>query len=1611
MAQISPEVNAAWQILNEAQSRMRSDGLAAGLLGLLGAVQQFRRVGDRTDESYALGLLAGVHHELGNFQEAADYHRAGLEAARSIQQPGTRIAEHLDGLGMALSNMGQWQEAEVNYKQAIDETCKPIRAFRRLRAHVIKHLADLYARYTGRLEEAIAMYDEAIAISLECEDQYNVAAALNFKGLALDNSNRREDAVNHYEQSRVIAEKIGDKGLLASCLAHLGTSYLHLGNVPLARQYVVKALALDQEVGNKQGVCRDLWLLGQIQDNEGDEKATETLQDALLLSRKVGDLKVAVHILRRLARLSGRRLQGGRAKEYLEQALAHSKDLGDKHAEIEITVALSAYEDVGAMLTRLQEGIASAREQRSEGLEQDLEEALADLYERNGDLLQAREHYAQAAELLERMRSGYKAEEHLRAFSRNTANCYERLVDISLQLREDTDAFLWAERSRARVLQIMRNNRQSQVSAVMSEQQRNQYRQVCDRIIDLDMKIQILERKGESGVDRLQEELRDALLREADLVLSARRMTGATAQAPRQEIIPEQVTQWLASLRQPVLVLSYYIGASGIYVFCSTAKTFYVQELGSSAEEVRKLIHQFREKLGVPENDARVESGSVEIARRDPVLVEASSVPQGDYVLDSRQLYEILLRPIQAEIAAAEHICVIPYGPLHFLPFHALHDGEQYLIEQKAVSYAPSATILLESCQGGSLNIDRVLALGEPACDLKPLPFAREEVERVQKILGPERCRTEFGADALRTVVLDAGGVGNGQAGDDVWHFAMHAMFVQAAPQLSYLQLAKAGGDDGRLFAYEVAALPRAASLTVMSACRTAMTREARGDELSGLLYSFLVAGAQTVIATLWSVADESTAALIVQFYDLIDKEPLGLAEALQKAQIALLRSPKTSSPYYWAPIALYCNWNPGRVTGDDGVVRTIAAEAQVASVPIQVLVRKGASLLGRARIEGEKQSYSLLPKGEKEALGQAIEIFDQVLEREPNHPVALRQRGIAHYALYEKDKAEPDLLKACQFDQNDAVAAAVSGLIYSDGKRDCAAAVFYLERAFALDHRLQLDYPSYRTYYLSSALELCRAELAVRDHTQKLATTPNDPFLYAERGQAYWLLSFNGDNHQENRTKALADFDRALALEPNNALAIVRRAWMESPGTGPPDIYARAVQIDPGCAEAHMRLAQSLPKKETARSLAEIQLALECDPSIRHAHCRIAQRYLDQGDLRRAIEEFETEVHNDPNCFDTYLYLTQIYAALGRPQEARHSLRESIRTSSHAPYEGGPGVGLLDSIVYAIRDLARRMLAEQQSNSPELPLTLLTELFDQANAIANKGQSREAAAIYTEILRHDPNNARAYGFRGGCYATLKENDSAIPDLLRATELNPNNADAWFNLSLVYFNQMKYDESRAAKERARLLDPEMVQRKEAEDDRLRTPPAQKEPFDLEKALQAAYREARMQCAHCGRALRRPLGTQFAIPPAAQEKVREGIPYYCSLCRVNSCGACAMDDKGTMKCSRCLSEMEDWGEAKQAAESRPVTQSKQHASGPCVSCGASGPLRLGRLCSMCYAASAQAMAGLNYEGETSTECGRCGTKLPVQLAEVFSTGGGDIECRACFGKRLSRHKSG
>src|SRR5262249_48658554 len=108
-------------------------------------------------------------------------------------------------------------------------------------------------------------------------------------------------------------------------------------------------------------------------------------------------------------------------------------------------------------------------------------------------------------------------------FSQNAAKCYERLVEISLQLGNDSEAFVWAERSRARVLQIMRSNHKTRATVAMSQEERRRYLEISKRIIALDRQIQESLRAGGSVPQAIQEQLNELLLQEAHITLSARR--------------------------------------------------------------------------------------------------------------------------------------------------------------------------------------------------------------------------------------------------------------------------------------------------------------------------------------------------------------------------------------------------------------------------------------------------------------------------------------------------------------------------------------------------------------------------------------------------------------------------------------------------------------------------------------------------------------------------------------------------------------------------------------------------------------------------------------------------------------------------------------------------------------------------------------------------------------------------------------------------------------------------------------------------------------------------------------------------------------------------------
>lgn len=252
-------------------------------------------------------------------------------------------------------------------------------------------------------------------------------------------------------------------------------------------------------------------------------------------------------------------------------------------------------------------------------------------------------------------------------------------------------------------------------------------------------------------------------------------------------------------------------------------------------------------------------------------------------------LYERLVAPLEGLLQAAPRkLVVVPHGPLHRAPFHALFDGERYLLERFEISYAPSASVhALCQEKEDRLGTDRALVMG--VAD-RLIPSVAEEVRAVGRSLGP-------GAEVLSGERATLGALREKAHQCGVLHLACHGLFRHDNPMFSSLKL-----HDGWLTAADILGLDLEGTLVVLSACESGRSRVFEGEELIGLTRAFLGAGAATLVSSLWVVQDETTAELMRRCYEGL-RAGSGPAEALREAQLALKE--EYPHPYYWAPFVL----------------------------------------------------------------------------------------------------------------------------------------------------------------------------------------------------------------------------------------------------------------------------------------------------------------------------------------------------------------------------------------------------------------------------------------------------------------------------------------------------------------------------------------------------------------------------------------------------------------------------------------------------------------------------------------------------------------------------------
>ncbi len=260
-----------------------------------------------------------------------------------------------------------------------------------------------------------------------------------------------------------------------------------------------------------------------------------------------------------------------------------------------------------------------------------------------------------------------------------------------------------------------------------------------------------------------------------------------------------------------------------------------------------------------------------------------------------RRLHALLVAPVAESLAAFPRLIVVPHGALHYLPFHALHDGNGWLLERVEVSYLPSAS-LLRYCQRSGALAGGTLALGHS--NGGRLPHALQEARAVAELLGGD-VYLEKQATLARFRRL--------APGCRVVHLAAHGEFRPDEPLFSGLTL-----ERGRLTTFDLFGMRLNASLVTLSACQTGQNVLAGGDELLGLMRALVYAGAASVVLSLWAVEDRSTAQIMEAFYGSL-AQGQGKGAALRHAQRRFLEENggAYAHPFFWAPFCLVGDAGP----------------------------------------------------------------------------------------------------------------------------------------------------------------------------------------------------------------------------------------------------------------------------------------------------------------------------------------------------------------------------------------------------------------------------------------------------------------------------------------------------------------------------------------------------------------------------------------------------------------------------------------------------------------------------------------------------------------------------
>ncbi len=753
-------------------------------------------------------------------------------------------AKCLSTLGLVYSSTGKYKQAESNQNIALQIRLK---IFGDQSEEVAASYNDLGLVYSqSDADKALEYFEKALPIyeKLHGKDHFKIAIASTNIGLMYNNLELYGDAINNFETALAIWKKIYPNGHPneAIVLSNLGRTYSRMGNNKVALEFYEKALSIYRKAYGSKHSD-----ISQTLNQIGNLKLSEGNADAAL--------------------------------PYFQQAIVANSPRFES-SDVSKNPAVVDYYNAKVLLFSLRSK-AQALEQRH--------------YQKTlklTDLQLALHSLLSCDTLIDDIRHHSTDESDKFALGELSNEVYEDGVRIAQAMSEivlkpasyEEIAFYFAEKSKSAVLQesIADSNAKSfaGIPTTMLEEEKNFKSQIA----------LLTQKLAQKPSPEEEQRIRAALFNVEGQYNSF--IKKLEQEYPNYFNLKfNQTAPTIASLQKQLdsrtAILSYFIAEKSkrLYTFIVTQKQFKIRNL--------TLPEKF---------DREIKGLNNSIYYNDIATFRSAVSP----------LSRLLVPHLPHVIT---ELIIIPAGRLGTLPFETLvtkkvkvnddFNSISYLAKRFAIGYEFSVGLLSQKSTSKNSQETPSIFLCAPVNfpeqdDLNELPGTDAEVTTIAGLFASNSSVAKF-SDANESLIK------SGKLADfNYLHFATHGIVDEVDPELSRIFLNNTSAEDGHLYAGEIYNLNLNANLAVLSACQTGLGKFSKGEGVIGLSRALVYAGAKNIIVSFWSVADESTAQLMTDFYtDLLKNKNQSFRKNLQQAKLKMINENRYAAPYFWAPFIL----------------------------------------------------------------------------------------------------------------------------------------------------------------------------------------------------------------------------------------------------------------------------------------------------------------------------------------------------------------------------------------------------------------------------------------------------------------------------------------------------------------------------------------------------------------------------------------------------------------------------------------------------------------------------------------------------------------------------------